>query len=156
MNRELIKYLEKLKSCIVTYSNAGGGAGSIVLIDIRDNSGFLYTLWIESTWRIEKGNKIIATSADDIEAVTGLIATSVKMLEGKMIDSTELSPFHDLCIYFTDNLRLKVFNIFSYSDEDSINWRLSIPSENICYVVTNQFEVKKELYDTEQSVLSSS
>jgi hypothetical protein len=148
MKRELKKYLDNLKSCTIIKSSAGGGAGSIILIELNNNTGVFNTLWIECAWRIENKNKVVATSADNIEAVTGLIARSVKMLEGKIIDSIKLTPFYDLCIKFTDGFCLRTFCVFSYDYEFDGNWYLAIPEWDLTYEITKHFKIKKGKYNS--------
>jgi hypothetical protein len=143
MEKELKKHLNSMKQAKVIYSRAGGGAGSIISMELSNK----YTLWIECTWRIEKKNKVIATSADDIKPRTGLIAKSVKMLEGKIIESVKLTPFYDLCINFIDDFCLRIFCIFSYTYKFGTNWSVSIPKQDLSYEITNHFEIKKGTYN---------
>ena len=145
MKQKLSKHLNDLIESKITYSRAGGGAGSIISMELN-NKNLIYALWIECTWRIENKNKVVATSADDIEPVTGLISKSIKMLEGKIVDSVEVNPFYDLCINFTDGFRLRIFCIFSYSCKSETNWYLAIPKQNLSYEITNHFEIKQGTY----------
>lgn len=146
MEVELRKHINNILKSEVTYSRAGGGAGSIISMELRDRDNTLYVLWIECAWRIESENKVIATSADGIEPLIGLVAKSVKMLEGKIIESIRLTPFYDLCINFTDGCCLNVFCIFSYDYEFEINWYLAIPNQNLSLEITNHFKIKKGKY----------
>jgi hypothetical protein len=91
---------------------------------------------------------VIATSADSIEAVIGLIARSVRMLEEKIIDSIKITPFYDLCIKFTDGFCLRIFCIFSYEYKFDTNWYIAIPDQNVSYKITNHFEIKKGKYSS--------
>jgi hypothetical protein len=147
MKEELRKYLDNTIQSEINYSRAGGGAGSIISMKLNSKDSTLYALWIECDWRIENKDKVIATSADNIEAVTGLVAKSVKMLEGKIIESIKLSPFYDLCINFTDGFCLNIFCIFSYDYEFETNWYLAIPKQNLVYEITNHFEIKQGVYE---------
>ena len=142
MEKELKEKIENILGLEVIYSRAGGGAGSIISMELSNK----YVLWIECVWRIENKSKIMATSADDIEPNIGLIANSVKMLEGKIISSLKLSPFYDLCINFSDGFCLNIFCIFSYSCECETNWYLAIPEEDLSYEITNHFKIKKGKY----------
>jgi hypothetical protein len=147
MEKELRKYLNDIIQSKVTYSRAGGGAGPIISMEVSNHDNFMHDLWIECDWRIEYENKVIATSADDIEPITGLIAKSVKMLEGKIVDSVKMSPFYDLRINFSDGFCLNIFCIFSYTYEFDTNWYLAIPEQNLCYKITNHFKIKKGSYN---------
>lgn len=145
MKQDFFRYLENIKLGKVVSSTAGGGAGSIIKIEI-ENKGILYILFINCTWRIENNNTIIATSADDITAQTGLIAKSAAMLDNKKVISFELSKFNDLFIEFSDDFYIRIFNIFSHSNIDDYNWDFWIPSEDLSYEITNSFDIKKEKY----------
>jgi hypothetical protein len=147
MEKEFRKYLDNIINSTITYSRAGGGAGSIILMDL-DKKGVMYTLWIHCTWRIENDKQVIATSADDITPNTGLIAQSAKMFEGRQIVSFELSKFNDLFIEFSDNLYIRIFNFLSHTNTDDYNWDFCIPSENISFEITNHFDIKKGKYYT--------
>lgn len=77
---EIYDYL--LKQSIgkkVIRSTSGGGAGSIWLNTLDDDSYF----FIYCDWRIEQNNRIKATCYDDNTAVSGLLSRSVKEIEGK-------------------------------------------------------------------------
>ena len=113
---------------------------------LRNKDNSLYTLWIECDWRIEDIKKVIATSADNIEPITGLVAKSAKMLEGKIIESIKLSSFYDLCISFKGGFCLNVFCIFSYDYEFETNWYLAIPELDLSFEITNHFKIKKGTY----------
>jgi len=146
MKTELKKHLASIIDSTVIYCRAGGGVGSVIMIELLDKNNIRYVLFLNCTWRIENNTKIIATSADDITAEVGLIARSAKMIEGKKVLSFELSKFNDLFIEFSDNVYLRVFNIFSYSNIDDYNWDFCIPSEDLSFEITNSFKVKKGRY----------
>jgi len=147
--KKLINYLNDLRSCTVTKSSAGGGAGSIAKIELEKEDS-LYILYILCTWRIENKNTVVASSADNLDAVTGFVAISTKMLEGKIVDFIEISPYYDLCVTFTDGFCLRVFCVFSYTSEWDSNWELWIPDENLSFEITNHFKVKKGKYSKDQ------
>ena len=145
MKKEFQKKLTNIINSTVTYCRAGGGTGSIIMIELNKDN-IQYGLWLNCVWRIENDSKIIATSADDIAPNTGLIAKSAKLLEGKKVVSFELSKFNDLFIEFSDNLFVRIFNIASYSNTDDYNWDFWIPSEDLSFEITNRFKVKKGKY----------
>ena len=106
----------------------------------------IYVLFINTVWRIESQHEVIATSADDVEPINGLIAKAVSILENKAILSVELLAFYDLKISFENNLCLKVFNVFTKNTETNCNWTISIPSQNISLDVTSEFKIKTGCY----------
>jgi hypothetical protein len=145
MEKEFRKHLNNIIGSTVIHSRAGGGAGSVILMDLNKN-GIQYTLWLSCAWRIENGSQIIATSADDIAPNTGLIAQSTRMFEGRQVVSFELSKFNDLFIEFSGNLYLRIFNYVSHSNTDDYNWYFGEPDKNLVFTVTNNFDIKKETY----------
>lgn len=149
MEKELEKNLNNIIQSKVIYSRAGGGAGSIISMEFICKNNDIYTLWVECDWRIEnkREKRIIATSMDSIEAITGRIAQSVLSLEGEIIESIELSSFYDLCVNFHNGICLNVFCILSYDYEYETNWYLANPKQNLVYEITNHFEVRKGKYE---------
>jgi hypothetical protein len=142
-----VQYLDYIKQANVVYSRAGGGAGSIILMKFhKENSEF--TLMIHCAWRIENNNKVIATSAGDTNAITGIVARGAKMLEGKVVSSMEMSSFYDLCIKFEDGFCIKTFSDITYYNilSASRNWSFSIPHDDISFDITKGFKIRKGKY----------
>jgi hypothetical protein len=145
MEKELKSHLNNIINSTVTFCGTIKDCGTILMIEL-DKNNIQYYFWLNCIWRIENDSKVIATSADDITTETGLIAKSVKMLEGKQVLSFELSKFNDLFIEFSDNIYIRVLNIFSYSNIDDYNWNFWIPSEDLSFEITNNFDVKRDKY----------
>ncbi|GHV45426.1 hypothetical protein FACS1894180_7950 [Bacteroidia bacterium] len=149
MKQELIKYLNKTVQSTVTYSRAGGGAGTIICMDFINND-MKYSLWVDCTWRIIKGKKIVATSMGNIAAVKGTIAKGAKIFENKKVLSVDLLNYYDLHIVFENNLELYVFcdisnpNAYGFKQ----NWDFSVIHKNLSYTITNNYTIKKGKYDT--------
>lgn len=144
---DIRNYLLKLNSSKVVNSISGGGAGSILSIDF-DNT---YDLFIYSVWRIEKNEKVLATSADNTEALVGKVAQAAKYLEGKKVKSWELSKQFDLTIDFDDGSSLKIFCDVSYSSTDDggtydTNWELGVPLEDLYFKINNYFTIETGKY----------
>ena len=139
-------YIDKLIGRKVLTSRAGGGAGSILLIETEGESFFF--IWCD--WRIEKGDHVISTSLDDTTAVTGPIARSAKLLDNKAILSIEMTKQYDLTIKFEEEYCLKLFCLISCSrSEESVldcNWELSFPDEDLSFEITNNFEIQTSKY----------
>lgn len=148
MIQELKKNLNKIIQSRVIYSRAGGGAGPIISMELICKNNDIYTLWVECDWRIENRieKRIVATSMDNTEAITGRVAQSVLSLEEEIIESVELSSFYDLRIHFYSGICLNIFCIFSYDYEFETNWYLAIPKQNLVYEITNYFEIRKGKY----------
>lgn len=128
---EIYDYL--LKQSIgkkVIRSTSGGGAGSIWLNTLDDDSYF----FIYCDWRIEQNNRIKATCYDDNTAVSGLLSRSVKEIGGKKLLAYELSEQYDLNLFFEDNYNVKIFCLVSYSGTESgetydTNWEFGFAEQ---------------------------
>lgn len=66
MQTDLHKIIQASLNQKVTYSRAGGGAGSIWLITFENEVSIM--TWC--TWRIEQNGKVLATSTDDDDKPT--------------------------------------------------------------------------------------
>lgn len=150
MKKELRNYLNEIIQSTVTYSRAGGGAGTIICMEFVNNE-FNYSLWIDCSWRIIKDKKILTTSMGSIAAVKGGIAKGVKLFENKKVLSIGLLDYYDLHIVFEDNLELYLFcdvskrNTYGFKQ----NWDFSIIHKNLSYTITNNYTIKRGKYDTD-------
>ena len=145
MKQELLDSCLKLKNGIITYSRAGGGAGSILLIATNTN----ISLWIWCYWEIKKAGTILANADDDTTAIAGKIAIAARQLEGKRIKKVELdSSCFDLHIFFEEDYEL-VINCESQPEGEDYplnNWELSLEDLNITYIVTCDFKIRKDTF----------
>ena len=149
MKKKLMHYLNFIKQSNVVYSRAGGGTGSIILIKFcKENSKF--TLMFYCAWRIENNDKVVATSAGNTKAITGIVAQGAKMLEGKVVSSVEMSPFYDLCIKFEDGFCIRTFCDITYYNIllASQNWDFCIPHEDLSFTITKGFKIKQGKYNS--------
>ncbi|MEN9918317.1 MAG: hypothetical protein RL662_753 [Bacteroidota bacterium] len=147
-NKDITYYLSILVNSKIVKSNSGGGAGSILKIEINNKDSYFF---IYCCWRLESDATVLATSADDTTANIGLIAKSVKLLEGKTILSINLSKQYDLIIVFEDGYTLRVFCDISYSSSDNedyydTNWELCIPTDNAYFKVSNKYQIETGKY----------
>lgn len=131
----------------VVSSISGGDAGSVWLIELEDDSYFL----IYTAWRIEQNNQTKATYTDDTD-ITGLLARSVKEIEGKRLLSYELSEQYDLNLLFEDNYNVKIFCLISYSGTENgetydTNWEFGIRRTNRMLYINNYFQVIEKPYE---------
>lgn len=141
----LVEGIQRLNGNVVTYSRAGGGAGSILLIETDAR----IELWLWCYWKIKKSNKVLATADDDTTAVVGKIAVAAKQLEGRKVCKVEMDPScFDLHIFFDEEYEL-IVNCESQPEGETYllnNWELAIVDENVNYSVTCNFTIKKESY----------
>jgi hypothetical protein len=140
-------FFKQPESVIVVKSSSGGGAGSILKVEFNTNCYF----FIYCTWRIEQNEHVIATSSDNIDAVSGRIAQSAKLLEGKRVLSIQTTKQYDLAINFEDNFCLNIFCDVSYSSTDNggtynLNWEFCTPDENKVISVDNSFKKIENRY----------
>ena len=142
---ELSKSVQMLRNSTIYYSRAGGGAGSILLINTNNN----LSLWIECYWEIKHKGIVIATADDDTTAVVGPIAIAAKRLEGRKIHRVELAPYTlDLELFIEDDYVLSIVCEPQPDEDDNLNnnWDFSIIDSNITYCVTCNFTVLQEQY----------
>ena len=133
---------QKVTSCIV-----GGGAGSIIKMELDSNCYF----FIYSSWRIECNGVVLSTSTDSNEAIIGRMAKAARLLQNNPIISIQVTDQYDLTIHCENKYCLKSFSDISYSQTEGdgtydCNWGLYIPNQNICYEINNFFELKTEKY----------
>ena len=142
---KLSKSVQMLRNSTIYYSRAGGGAGSILLINTNDN----LSLWIECYWEIKHKGIVIATADDDTTAVVGPIAIAAKQLEGRKIHRVELAPYTlDLELFIEDDYVLCIVCEPQPDEDDNLNnnWDFSIIDSNITYCVTCNFTVLQQQY----------
>lgn len=135
MDNKLLDDIRQIIGTTVTYSRAGGGVGSILLIKFSNNN----RLWIWRYWVLLKNSQIIATEADDSTAVTGKIAVAVVQLENKSVEDISVNNFN-IHIVFSNGYNLLVYATKDF-ENDLPNWKYSIPSENIVYEITSNLNV---------------
>ena len=140
---ELKKYLTQMTNLLVTNSTSGGAVGSNLLVELENN----WTVFLFCTWRMEYNKKVICSSLDSIEPKVGLLTKSVRLLEGKKIQSIQLLNNFDLEIFFEDSWKLSVFADNTYSDSDMCeNWIISFPEKDLSFFLSNNFEIKTSNY----------
>lgn len=135
--------LQLLKGGTVTYSRAGGGAGSILLIQTDSK----ISIWIWCYWVIKNSNAILATADDDPTALVGKIAIATKQLEGLRIDKIEFdTSYYNLHFFFEDGYELIVYSE-SQPEEEPValnNWELYVSNLEINFTLTCQLKVLQE------------
>jgi len=147
INMNLNEILKEIKGKTVIKSTTGGGAGSILKIELNSNCYF----FVYCAWRIEFNDVVQSTSEDDGEALIGRMAKSAKFLENKKIILISISKQNDLTIYFESNYSLKIFCNISYSETENggtydTNWELCLPEYDLVFKVNNHFTIETEKY----------
>ena len=135
--------LQKLQGNRINYSRAGGGAGSILLIETEGNN----SIWIWCYWEILHFGSIIATADDETTANIGKVAIAAKQLEGRIINRIELNTHtYDLHLYIDSEYELIVNNEAQPDDEHYPlnNWELIVSEVKKRYFVTCDLTVIQE------------
>ena len=143
IEKELIKTLKKLLGAIVTYSRAGGGMSSILLITTSNH----LSLWCWRYWEISQCNVLLSTSEDDDTPITGTMAKAASLLENKSISGFMLDTVNEyqLWLCFDDDLDLILFPEYEKRKcFKHVNWEL-VDSEHKCsYIITAQLKLIKK------------
>ena len=129
----------------VTYSRTGGGVSSILLI-IFDNE---CAVWAWRYWELTKDSQLIACSEDDDTPITGLMAVTAHQLEGAVLEDFYLDDTdYQLGMLFDNGYELRLYPELEECEEfkDLNNWEYTIPTKNICYVITSQLKIKSTKY----------
>lgn len=145
MKQDLFENCIKLENSIITYSRAGGGAGSILLITTNAD----ISLWIWCYWEIKESGTILANADDDATAIVGKVAIAARQLEGKKINKVELDPiYYDLHISLEGDYEL-IINCESQPEGEDYplnNWELSVEDLDVTYVVTCNFTMEQDIF----------
>lgn len=135
--------LKKNIGCNIVYSSSGGGNSSIILMEF-DNGNRIMTYCY---WEVQKDGKLIATSEDDITAVTGLVARTIRLFENQKVVDIEIDESLNLFIEVEDGLTLLVFrDEYDHEDlemlGDSQDWDYAVPSEDLVLYVMEDSTIK--------------
>ena len=134
----------------VTYSRAGGGANSILLIKFSNDDA----LWIWRYWEIFDNDKLLATSEDDITAITGPVAIAARRLEHLIVEDVYLESCN-VMLTFSDGCVLKVFCMYD-AELDLEHWEYWMPAQDKSYTISAKLEViEGKYYEEEESARHS-
>lgn len=142
---DLINYLKELNNQKVLYSSAGGGNGSILLIQFENNSA----LWAWRYWEITYNDKLITNAEDDDTPIIGKMAVGANQLVNARVTNIILiNENYNLGILFDNNYELW---LYTEMEEEEIyksicNWEYHVPQHDICYVVTSQLTIEISKY----------
>lgn len=130
---------------IVTYSNTGGGADSILLVSITNRCD----VWSWRYWEISQRESLLATSDDDATPVTGKMAQAAKKIEGKKFIGFSFINDYSLWLCFEDDIDLIIFSEFETDESliDLCNWEFVDFKKMVSFKVTSQQElvVKRDI-----------
>jgi hypothetical protein len=142
--KDILDILERAKSKTIIKSTSGGGAGSILKVELEGNSYFFFYC----AWRLEKGEKVLAAYTDTANPPEGLIPRNIGLLENNKIIDVQMSPQYDLVISIENDFVLRIFCDISYSSNETstLNWEFCLPDENKIIGVNNAFEIAESKY----------
>lgn len=136
--------LETLQGSKVSKVIAGGGNGSIIIIDI-DNK---YSLYILCDWRLITNDDVIVTSYDDSDVKHGKIPIYLKKLHKEVVKKISIINRYDINIEFQNETILTIFsNNNKSSNTIDENWSFVDIENNISYNLTNEFVYSSTKYD---------
>ena len=142
---ELVSSLKQALNNIVTYSNTGGGADSILLVSITNRCD----VWSWRYWEISQRESLLATSDDDATPVTGKMAQAAKKIEGKKFIGFSFINDYSLWLCFEDDIDLIIFSEFETDESliDLCNWEFVDFKKMVSFKVTSQQElvVKRDI-----------
>ncbi|MCR9262576.1 MAG: hypothetical protein NXH86_00375 [Flavobacteriaceae bacterium] len=144
----MIHSLINIKNAEVTKVIAGGGNGSILLIDFETRIE-KYVIYIYCTWRLTLKINALSSSVDNLENPSSLSVVELKKLVGDTIIEISANELGDFSIFLKSGKRLDVFcDITSTDDseENRENWTLCNINKNECYSYTHRFDFYKESY----------
>ncbi|MBD8388714.1 hypothetical protein [Dysgonomonas sp. BGC7] len=139
---DILHVLRKLRSKRVIKCTTGGGAGSILKIELEGNSYFFFYC----AWRIEQNDVVVSTSEDNPDALIGRMATAAQSLVECQIISITITKQFDLIVFFNNGFCFKAFCNISYFQTDNgrtydTNWELCLPNENLVFSIDNYFSL---------------
>lgn len=149
MDNIFLSDLRQIIGTTITYSRAGGGVGSILLIKFSNNN----RLWIWRYWELLKNNQIIATEEDDNTAMIGKIAIAAVQLENKSVENISINNYN-IHITFSNGYSLFVYATRDLTN-DLPNWKYSIPSKNLVYEITSNLNVEQKQWSKKQRKLGA-
>ena len=143
--KELEKKLHSLIDSTVTYCRTGGGASSILLLRLTDDS----KVWAWRYWEISQGDTLLACANDDDTPITGKMAMAAQSLEGlKIIDIRLVKNSLNLGILFEDSKELWLYTEVETNKDllSLINWEIQFPTFNLCYIINSKRIIEKTNY----------
>jgi hypothetical protein len=144
MKEAMKNILERANSKRIIMSTSGGGAGSILKVELEGNSYFFFYC----AWRLEKGDKVLATYTDSANPPDGLIPRNIGLLKNNKIIDVQMNPQYDLIISIENDFVLRIFCDISYSSNETsnLNWEFCLPDEDKIFGVNNSFEIVEDKY----------
>lgn len=135
---------ETLHRSVVSKVIAGGGNGSIAIIDINNR----YSIYILCDWRLITNDNTVVTSYDDSNVKYGKIPIYLKKIQNESILKIHIINRYDINIEFINGTILTIFsNNNKSSNTMDENWSFIDIENNISYNLTNEFTYTSSKYD---------
>lgn len=100
MNRqELEGMMRKEIGRNICYCRAGGGAGSIILLELDNKDSY----WMSGYWWLFYNKRIICTYEDDCTALIGKVPKNLMRMEGMKVTDVQITTDLFLCLTIDNN-----------------------------------------------------
>ncbi len=144
-------FMKLLVGTEITKVIAGGSNGSIIVLDLKNNSGDMFVLFIYCAWRISHANQVVGTSASDIN--NEKILSGIKCITNEHITDIDINKFNDFSLHISNDYQLDVFCDNTKKDVEYPldNWTLCNVRENTCSTFNSEFKFIYESYNNNQS-----
>jgi hypothetical protein len=151
---EKLIFMKLLVGTEITKVIAGGSNGSIILLDLKDDSDNMFVLFIYCAWRITHAKQVIGTSTSDIN--NEKILSRIKSITNEHITDIDVNKFNDFSLHFSNDYRLDVFcdNAKKDIEYPVDNWTLCNIKENTCCTFNSEFKFTYESYNNNKSTKS--
>lgn len=105
---------------------------------------------------VQKDGILIATSEDDVTAVTGLVARTIQLFKNQKVVDIEIDDALNLFIEVEDGVTLLVFrDEYEHEDleilGDNQDWDYAVPSEDLVLYVMKDSTIKAGKYNSPRS-----
>jgi hypothetical protein len=132
--KDLTNELLKLNGCRISNIKPGALESSIIELFINNNENIEVSLMIYCSWRLSQGTTLLTGWNDIYSSNESNFYIQLMYLKEKTINSININELNDLEILI-EGKKLTVFSdLFSHNgQENSENWDLCIPINDICY-----------------------
>lgn len=141
--------IKEIKGLEIIKVIAGGGNGSIVVLDIESDNN-KYTLFIYCCWRMTLNDKVIIGWNDDIISEDSSSLKILRSIKNSTIIDIEENDYGDFNLHLSNDKKLQIFcDITSNGNKDDINenWSLCDIKNNKCYNFNNRYDIVLGSYE---------
>lgn len=141
---------DQLEGALVVKIIAGGGNGSILLMEIQKGH-IEYIIYIYCVWRlfVFDSKRTIIGWNDDLTDLDSNSIKQLKSIENSFISNVKINEHGDFVLSFDNESKLSVFcDITSDGEKAELedNWTLCDTVQNVCYNFNNRFNIVTTKY----------